>query len=161
MAQMERDLWVYCMSKPEKYLAFFQRAYTDTANDGVQRYPGLALSWNWPAFLFTFSWLFYRKQYLLGFLFFGINAAVFTLVGDSLPQEVVALVLKFVIALNARPICVAKAVKKIREARARQIPVREWEAHLQLIGGVSHFAALVSFLVWAGAWIGFYMILYS
>ena len=46
------------MSAPEKYVAFFRRVYTDTPNDGVRRNPGLALSWNWPAFFITFPWLF-------------------------------------------------------------------------------------------------------
>lgn len=142
---MERDLWVYCMSASEKYLAFFRRVYTDTPSDGVQRYPGFALSWTWPAFFFTFPWLLFRKQYLLGFLFLGI----ITILGILSPISdlfllVIWIVLKFVIALNAKSIYVGKAVTKIREARTRQIPVREWEAHLQLIGGVSHLGALLA-----------------
>ncbi len=142
---MERDLWVYCMSASEKYLAFFRRVYTDTPNDGVQRYPGLALSWTWPAFFFTFPWLFFRKQYLLGFLFLGI----ITILGMLSPISdlfllVIWIVLKFVVALNAKSIYVGKAVNKIREARTQRIPVREWEAHLQLIGGVSHLGALLA-----------------
>ena len=142
---MERDLWVYCMSASEKYLAFFRRVYTDTPNDGVQRHPGLALSWNWPAFFFTFPWLFYRKQYLLGFLLIAINVGLGLLVPGKLFFLVVTwLVLKFVVAINAKSIYVHKAVTNIRKARALQIPVREWEAHLQHIGGVSHLGALLA-----------------
>ena len=29
MKLMERDLWVYCTSKPDKFLAYFRRAYAD------------------------------------------------------------------------------------------------------------------------------------
>ncbi|MCZ6587405.1 MAG: DUF2628 domain-containing protein [Alphaproteobacteria bacterium] len=136
------------MSASEKYLAFFRRVYTDTPSDGVQRYPGFVLSWTWPAFFFTFPWLLFRKQYLLGFLFLGI----ITILGILSPisdlfQLVIWIVLKFVIALNAKSIYVGKAVTKIREARTRQIPVREWEAHLQLIGGVSHLGALLAIAI--------------
>ena len=150
---MERDLWVYCMSASEKYLAFFRLAYTDAPDGGVQRIPGLALSWNWPAFFVTFPWLLYRKQYLLGFLFFAINVGLGRLVPGSLFLLVVWFLLKFVVAINAKSIYVGKAVKSIREARAQQVLVREWEAHLQLIGGVSHLGALLATAIIVGDFI--------
>ncbi len=133
------------MSRPEKYLAFFHRAYTDTPEDGVQPIPSFILSWNWPAFLFTLPWLFYRKQYLYGFAFFGINAGIAFLAPTAqLFPFFVWLALKFLVAINARSLYVDKAVAKIRAARAERVPVREWEAHLQLIGGVSHFGTFLA-----------------
>ena len=98
--------------------------------------------------------MFYRKQYLLGFLFLGIGFGVAHLLALNvalfvLLELVIWLVLKFVVALNARSIYVGKAVKNIREARTQQIPVREWDAHLQLIGGVSHLGGqlAIAFIV--------------
>ena len=102
---MERDLRVYCMSAPDKYLEFFGRHYTDTPNDGVQRYPGSALSWNWPAFFFTFPWLLYRAQYLLGFLFLGIGVGLgFLAPVSDFFLLVICIVMKFVVALNSKSI---------------------------------------------------------
>lgn len=150
-AQTERDLWVYCMSKPEKYLAFFRRAYTDAHDNRVRRSPGLVLSWHWPAFFFSFIWLLYRKQYALGLGFYAVNAGINVLIpGTSWHETVLWLATKAVVAINARPVYVEKAVRKIRAARMQRIPAREWEAHLQDIGGVSYLAALTAVLLWAG-----------
>ncbi len=149
LQQMERDLWVYCTSKPDKFLAYFRRAYAESPDGGVWRAPGLVLSWHWPAFFFSLIWLLYRKQYLLGLGFYAVNAGINVLIpGSPWPELVLWLATKAVVALNARSIYVDKAVKKIREARAQQIPVREWEAHLQYIGGVSYLAALLAIGLW-------------
>ena len=91
----------------------------------------------------------YRKQYLLGFLFFALNFVVALLAPGSLFPLVIWLVLKFVVAINAKSIYVDKAVNNIRKARAQQVLVREWEAHLQLIGGVSHLGALLAIAITA------------
>ncbi len=149
MQQMERDLWVYCTSKPDNFLAYFRRAYAESPDGGVWRPPGLVLSWHWPAFFFSLIWLLYRKQYLLGLGFYAVNAGINVLIpGSPWPEWVLWLATKVVVALNARSIYVEKAVSKIRKARAQQIPVREWEAHLQLVGGVSYFSAVLAVGLW-------------
>ena len=68
--------------------------------------------------------------------------------GTPWPELVLWLAIKSVVALNARAIYVEKAVTKIRKARAQQIPVREWEAHLQQIGGVSYLSAVLAVGLW-------------
>ena len=74
----------------------------------------------------------------------GINAGISFLAPTAeLFQFAIWIALKFLVAINAQSMYVDKAVAKIRAARAQRIPVREWEAHLQLIGGVSHLGTFL------------------
>ena len=62
---IEEDLIVYIGPRAEYYLEKFKK-FQATPIDGF------ALTWNWPAFIFGFWWLLYRKLYVWALVALGL-----------------------------------------------------------------------------------------
>lgn len=83
----------------------------------------LARPWHWPALLFDFYWLMYRKLYLIAFAYLGLNfvaGAVIALVPEA---EMIALLailaLKVVLCLSANQLYRWHCERLIRRTQAR------------------------------------------
>ena len=107
----------------------FEHAWTETRRKIVDGNGGFAVSFCWPALLFSFAWFFYRKLWILGGILLIAPAALALLdvnPGGSLGATVA-------MALFGKSIYVQHAVGRIGEVRERGGGDRE----LALAGGIS------------------------
>lgn len=98
-------------------------------------------SWNWPAFLFTFYWLLYRKLYGVAALLFVGNFAI-TLVFNGLP---VSLILRILLGVFANCIYLRSCEQKIKQVKSfcRNSSREDYMKRLNIKGGVNLVAPII------------------
>lgn len=112
----------------------------------------LARPWHWPALLFDFYWLMYRKLYLLAFTYLGLSfvaGAVIALVPAAETGALLAiLALKLVLCLSANQVYRWHCERLIRRMQARHPdqPDRVL-AELERRGGTSALALVIGIAI--------------
>lgn len=136
--------------KQEIYIEYFHEA------DRLSKTP---VSWHWPAFFLTFSWMLYRKMWVASAIYFllpylvlipiGIAGAVF---GKNSEEFMGLSYLAFFAILFVLPPMYAKALyykhckKKVAEARKSFVDVQRQIGELTGRGGTSN-AVFILFLI--------------
>lgn len=129
-----------------KNASYYLRSFARFSIAGIDRF---VVTWNWPAFLFTFFWMLYRKMYLAA----GITFLLWWIPGFNLLLHVaVGIVGNYLYYRHARA--------KIEELKAVQPPpdmalalrevggVHDWVIPVGILAGLFFFL-LMAFLVGA------------
>lgn len=115
---------------------------------------GSNVSWNWPAFLFSYYWPFYRKLYALGGIYLGFSVLV-SIVGCfvystafSIVTILISLAISFFTGMFGNYLYLNHADKCLAEAR--QLPPQEQDAYIAKKGGTSIALAILALVVALG-----------
>ena len=106
---------------------------------------GWARPWHWPALLFEFYWLMYRKMYLVSLLYFLATFGISAVIGLAPSYAGVALIallgLRIILCVSANELYRWHCLRQIRRAKARfgSQPDR-LQAELVRRGGTSGWA---------------------
>ncbi len=120
----------------DRFLAVWQRTREKLLAKGT----GNAVGWSWSAFVFSFAWFLYRKQWVAGIV---LIAAPLTIVylGAS-PGGGIGV--GIVMAIYAKSFLLQDAVLKIARIRSRG----GGDAEVAAAGGVSRIGGLIGGIVW-------------
>jgi hypothetical protein len=128
LMSMEEDFRDYLGPQAEKYLLKFKRF----SKTGVESF---ALTWHWPAFIFGFWWLLYRKLYIWALVALGLWL---------IPH--LALPAMFIWGAVANFLYYRQAKRKIGEFRNRSVTALP-AVTLAEIGGVNRWVLVVAVLL--------------
>jgi len=116
--------------------------YYLTENEVMER-SGSRVSWNWPAFLFSFAWMYYRKLWAPATL-----AAVAIIVfNSSIFFQWMAEIFMLLVGMYGNAIYLTHAKRKVAEAGLSGRTSEHHRDVLQRVGGTSWPAAIISVLV--------------
>ena len=131
----------------EDLAAFFgdKAAYYLTEKEVLER-SGSRISWNWPAFLFNFLWMYYRKMWAQGTL----TAFISIILSASIVFNWGVGIVMLVVGMYGNGIYVTHARKKVVEiALAGGNPDRRPES-LAKAGGTTWIPVVIGFFVTIG-----------
>lgn len=130
------DVAIFLGPNADRFLAVWQRTREKLLAKGM----GNAAGWSWSAFVFSFAWFFYRKQWAAGVV---LIAAPLTIVyfGASAGGGVGV---GIVMAIYAQSFLLQDAVLKIARIRSRG----GGDAEIAAAGGVSRIGGLVGGIIW-------------
>ena len=137
--RVRADLAEFFGQDGEAYLATYEKMRAST------RRQHSVFAWSWPAFLVSFAWFFYRKQYVLGALIVLLPLVLGYLLGGSGGSSAA-----IVIAVLAKPSYVRAALERIVKADALKLEGAERADYLRRAGGVSPAAGGFAAIVLAG-----------
>ena len=122
----QKDLAVFIGKNAEKYLPKF-RSFTAGGRDSFR------VTWNWPAFFFSFWWMLYRKMYLWALLALFLGCVPF-----------LGLVLMVVFGISGNYLYFLHAKKRVAEVRSAPGTEVERAAALARAGGVNNVAVVLA-----------------
>lgn len=108
--------------------------------------------WNWPAFLFSSLWFFFRRMHALGALWFILSPLMmtaFVLMGLPWLSLLSFLVFRVLAGILANPLYLAHCRRIIRKVDAEHRGAHRRHLELQKAGGVSYTALVIALAVTA------------
>ena len=145
--RIRADLTTFFGPRAEVFLDIYEKM-----RSGSGRRRAAPISWNWPVFLGSFTWFFYRKMYAYGAMIIILPIILGYLLGSA------GSALPIVFAMWAKGWYVTHALNRIVKADKLGLMGAERTDYLQRAGGVSLpagifagllFAALLAFAILA------------
>jgi hypothetical protein len=104
-----------------------------------------ALTWNWPAFLFTYTWLAYRKMYVWAWCVFMIESAIMINLCFLLP------IFRITLGMTGNYLYFRHARRKIIQLKATQkfTDPQELSMAFGFKGGANRWISTVAITIWA------------
>ncbi|MEO0392923.1 MAG: DUF2628 domain-containing protein [Pseudomonadota bacterium] len=108
------------------------------------------ISWSTSAFLLSFAWFFYRRMWLMGFLFLALPAVMFQLSPDL--GNGILLATPFLAGLSAKTLYLNQAFRTIHHIDRRPLAPTAKRDAIQDRGGVAYLAGLLGVSVMMMIW---------
>lgn len=143
LATSEHDMVAFLGPNSGAFRTAWERGRANVGDGGV----GIVRGWSWPAFVFGFAWLLYRKQWVNGIFMLVVPIGIGALWPDR-PGGI--LVIGVLFAMYGKSLVVQDGVTKIARIRARGGD----SAGIAAAGGVSRVAGAIGGTIWVLAVIG-------